>query len=721
MKKNLLTILASTMALSCLASCVSTSVDTNTNTGTNSNSNSNANKNEGTDGAGGQYSLQGVDLQTLSIEKPDSSAVDLKICIAYGNTNRIITYAQSNPLSLSDGSVVNTGDLKPVWQYVAGRLNINIIDALPSQGESATDMMGIQSTNSFADANIFGGNSIADLLVNYGTQGYFVALNEKMDEGYMPNFRAYLDANPTIETSITAQDGNIYYVPYAAEIGSPAREWVVRESWPQMLLDGDATFDTHVTISSYYTGAYTGDSARGGSYGGTVEPLSGTTITKNTTDNIIEIQNALSVKNGETLTNALIEYINANYDYANPSELYIGELAAYDIDELVALWRCIKANPDMLTSTSGATVYPFFTRQGTYREDLLRLANYFNGTRAHGSDSYEARFILDDDGKLVYTYAQEGMYEVLCWLSQIHAEGLINPDIYTNESSPNIRTQMYGNDSEATKTVFGYMTFDWIASTTAESLNTDTTVVLPPVADVNGVWQYFIDNTRVVKPDGWSVSNHSNHSQESIEAAMELMDYYFTEEGYLVHNYGLPFNIADIEGYHGPDGNDYPLFDTWIQEASNNTNNGDISSFLRDWMGSHLAIGYQKDIGFEYQTTGQQGLDSWELINNSTTLYPSYAGTGPAGDNSNYYFLAPTVISLSERQQDTVATQTKIDDEDTAEFLFNIIRYQALNNAGSGATMAYSYDEYLKFFTDAGLETYVNTYQTAYELMSAGE
>ena len=28
---------------------------------------------------------------------------------------------------------------------------------------------------------------------------------------------------------------------------------------------------------------------------------------------------------------------------------------------------------------------------------------------------------------------------------------------------------------------------------------------------------------------------------------------------------------------------------------------GDLSTFLRDWLGCLIPIGYQKDIGFEYQ------------------------------------------------------------------------------------------------------------------------
>ena len=93
-----------------------------------------------------------------------------------------------------------------------------------------------------------------------------------------------------------------------------------------------------------------------------MSPMEGVTITKKTDQNIVELQNALSVKNGETLTKTFIQYIKDNYDYASPSELFLGEKAAYDIDELVALMRCIKANPglpDRRKSGYGlAHVYP---------------------------------------------------------------------------------------------------------------------------------------------------------------------------------------------------------------------------------------------------------------------------------------------------------------------------------------------------------------------------
>ena len=46
---------------------------------------------------------------------------------------------------------------------------------------------------------------------SYITSGMVEPLDEHFD--VMPNFSAWLDANPTIKASLTASDGHIYYVP----------------------------------------------------------------------------------------------------------------------------------------------------------------------------------------------------------------------------------------------------------------------------------------------------------------------------------------------------------------------------------------------------------------------------------------------------------------------------------------------------------------------------
>ena len=65
-------------------------------------------------------------------------------------------------------------------------------------------------------------------------------------------------------------------------------------------------------------------------------------------------------------------------------------------------------------------------------------------------------------------------------------------------------------------------------------------MVLPPVAKVNGVWQYYIDNGRAIKPDGWSISVAGCATDAELYRSCALLDYFFTEEGSTLQNYGLP-------------------------------------------------------------------------------------------------------------------------------------------------------------------------------------
>ncbi len=678
----------------------------------------------GTETTGNTASTGNTDGTSSATEATESlddltNNVTLKINVATGNTSRTITYNQSSPLTLSDGTVVSAGMLKPVWSYIGETLNITFED-VTVQDQKASEAIQVGSTTDFADANIYGGSSIVEQLLYYGTEGKFVNLSEYMELGYMPNFAAYLEENPSIKSAITAYDGNIYYVPYIAEIGTFARTFCIRESWVTALLDEtDADYDT-TDFETYYEGYYIGDNARTGDNGGSVTPKEGTTITKKTDQNIIEIQNNLDVKNGETLTTAFIQYIEDNYDYDDPSELFLGENAAYDIDELIALFRCIKANASYLTDGQTDTVWPLFTRQSSYREDLIRFATYWGGQQVYSSDTYSATWYLDEDGNLQYSYDDEGIWNALVYLSQMDAEGLIYSDVYDTTNKTNHRTTLWGTDDSDSPS-YGFMTFDWIASSTADSLNEDTVVVLPPVAEINGVWQYYIENARTIKSDGWAISVAGCSTEEELVRSLTLLDYFFSDEGSTVQNYGLPMDYT-LDSYEGPDGILYPEFSDWVLEKTNEVANGDLSTFLRDWMGSLLPIGYQKNIGFEYQYTSDRGFEGWELLNNSTVNIANYAGEGLDGDNPYYYYLLPVTFSLTSRQQETLAEQTTIDtnSDSITEMMFNVVRYYTKGGAPDGATVPTSYEEYAQIFADMGIDTYVEIYQAAYAVMSAG-
>ncbi len=655
----------------------------------------------------------GVAPQVVAKTIDLSKNVPLKFNLAYGNKSRTMTYNQSSPLTVSDGTVVTAGMLKPLWANLEKQVNSKFSD-VAIQDARATDMIRTEATSNFAGANIYGGNSIATELMAYGAEGKFVNLKELMDQGYMPNLKKYLDANPNVKKSITAYDGGIYQVPYIAEIGEIARTYCVRETWVTKLLDAaSASFDTKA-FSTHYAGYYIGNNARFGANGGSVSPRAGVTITKKTAENIIEIQNKLPVKNGKTLTEAFIAYIKRNYSYTKPSQLFLGADAAYDVDELVALMRCIKANPTYLTDGKATEVWPYFARQSSYREDLLRMATYFNGYRVHGSDSYESRWSIDAAGDIQYTYSTQAMYDLLCVFSDWNAEGLLYTDMFDLASKANHRSTLWGTDA-STNPKYGFITYDWIASSTADALNKDIVVILPPVAKVNGVWQYYMDNTRVIKPDGWAISK-AGSTPEQIERATVVFDFFFTAEGILWQNYGNPKDLKSIDGYLGPDGKKWPEYTEWAPAAASKYAKGDLSTFLRDWVGSQMPVGYPKEIGFEYQYTSKKGFEGWALLKGSTTGIPSYEGTGPKGENPNYYLLIPPAFSLTPRQSEILNDTTSFTD-DIVEIMFNVIRYKTLGNAPAGAFVAQDYPAYLNYFKSKGLDSYVQVFQAAYRNM----
>ena len=306
------------------------------------------------------------------------------------------------------------------------------------------------------------------------------------------------------------------------------------------------------------------------------------------------------------------------------------------------------------------------------------------------------------------------MYNLLHYLSQMEAEGLIYSDTYDTTNKTNFRSTLWGTDDGEAPS-YGFMTFDWIASSTSDSLNKDTVSILPPVACVNGVWQYYIDNTRVIKPDGWAISV-AGSTEDEVHRACAVMDYFFTEEGHQVQNYGVPMMVEENEFFVGPDGIEYPKFNSWVVESAGEFAKGDLSTFLRDWIGSIMPIGYEKSIGFEYQYTSERGYDAWTLLQNSTTNMPSYSGEGLEGENPNYYKLIPPVFSLTAKQSETIAENTFFDDSIT-EMMFNIVRYGTKGGAPTGAVVPESYDEYLAEFNAKGLPVYVETYQNAYRVM----
>ncbi|GAB6107256.1 hypothetical protein [Fusibacter bizertensis] len=613
-------------------------------------------------------------------------ADSLKINFAMGNNARTMTYQQSNPLTLPDGTVITQGELKPTWQYIQKQLGFDIID-VTVQDQKASEMIDIAAATSFKDATIYGGNSIAEDLMNYGAQGYFINLKDYLQ--FMPNFSAYLEKNPNVAKAITAYDGGIYHIPYVAEIDNYARTFNARDNWVEALLDStDQLENESHTLTVAYKGYW-----------------------KRNATNVVDLQNDDAV-NGvlsqDAARTVLVDYIKATYpEYSKPSELYVGLNAKYDIDELVALWRVIELSPNTLSKVStgkvvaDAEISPYFVRKSEYREDVLRLLNYFDGEKVHSSDSYDATLYEGADGKMHYSYAEESFLSKLDYIKAMYSEGLIHSEFADLSVTDEYRKSMYFADKAEGQRQFGFMTFDWIASTTAS--NDAVKVFLPPVttftdAGIN-TFVHYIENTRTIKPDGWSISKAA--TEQDIHTGLALFDYMFSEEGNNVQNYSIPQAWVEGEKYLGPDGKEYPKFNQWILDTAMEMKNGDISGFLRDFMGSQLALGYQKEIGFEFQYTTQNGFDGWDMYNKAKVLTMSY------GTDNPLLRLMPPIISLNDQEVGKLGT-IAIGDDQTDQIFSYIV---------GSKSAAKDVQEIAKMYEDAGIARYLEVYEGAYARM----
>lgn len=101
-------------------------------------------------------------------------------------------------------------------------------------------LKGVASTLDTDDQQSFNlmiaGSSLPDIaggelvdINKYGMEGAFIPLNDLIDE-FAPDIRALLDEYPEIESAITAEDGNIYQIPFVYD-SVISTVWFIRQDW----------------------------------------------------------------------------------------------------------------------------------------------------------------------------------------------------------------------------------------------------------------------------------------------------------------------------------------------------------------------------------------------------------------------------------------------------------------------------------------------------------
>ena len=164
----------------------------------------------------------------------------LRMATGYNSTKTGLSFdaeTAGSGITLADGVTYNAGDLKPTWVAVQEKLGVEFEDKY--QGNSASKEFEYWKER-LGDVDMVSGT--ATLLTENGEAGSLVNIAEYLDS--MPNFKAYLDANPIVRLSITGNTdtGAIYFSPYFDGVNDIERMPLMRVDWVQKLLDGEGEF-----------------------------------------------------------------------------------------------------------------------------------------------------------------------------------------------------------------------------------------------------------------------------------------------------------------------------------------------------------------------------------------------------------------------------------------------------------------------------------------------
>ena len=342
----------------------------------------------------------------------------------------------------------------------------------------------------------------------------------------------------------------------------------------------------------------------------------------------------------------------------------MGQNAAWDVDELVALLRCVVANPQTLNGTD--SVQGLFTREddnNQRRVDMFRFAGHLFGVR--GLESRQDYLYFGADGKLHDARQEEYAYQAMERMNAMAKEGLLSKS-FMDTSAENSGT-MLEND-------MGFMHYDYNQTQTilnATKLQADEgekyMAVMVPVAlwqdgAEGGTFMRFTESWRSVKTDGWGISKAGVGSDTNkLNAALKLIDFAFSEEGQILMSYGPDAFIktnADgsyvtflFNGKEMPEVADVTFEELWSRASGNYTN------YARMYLGSTLS--FAKSQAFEYQCTHEVGKEGAGHISAAIGLgvikHPELAVT-----ENPWYTSIPTVLPTTTVENDTINTYTQL-------------------------------------------------------------
>ena len=691
--------------------------------------------------------------ESVDLLKDDlSKNVSLKLSVNY-NKDTGMKYSEDTDYVTPKGTIIKKGDFKPVWKTVQNDLNIAIDDVTPSGKKSVEVFKTDWQTNQWAD--LVCGN-VSDM-VDYSVAGQketILDVSEYMK--YLPNFSAFLEANPTVVKSITtAKHGNanetgIYYLPYFDGYDDLEKMTLLRADLVRKILDDEYDANKDAAAGKWVGGVYEPE-CEAGAYEVEVpkglEEAGTKKIQKAAVTNIIAQQNALAAadRTGAKMVKQLRDYIDARYgtQYAKRSDLFLGVDAAYDADEMIALMRVVRNSPELLTGSAEMEMVPFVPREYNNQRiaDMYRWAGQLWGVR--GVESRTGYLYIDAQGKIQDARGDAKLADMVENLNKLYQEGLILKDYHVatgygstggkfaesivvggNEKYVGFmeydysQTQGVWNDKAGSKAIEGY----------------DFRPILGAVAnwddgDASTGYFHFTESWRSVKTQGWCIN--AALAQEGNEAklarALSLVDYFYSEKGHALNSYG-PESEGYTQGVINYQGREVPKFTDKALEQLNDSKigKGSYTDYLRKYVGATLPIGYIKEQGMEYQCTSANSRNGLTIINRAIEVGTYKHVLVTEGENP-FFTIVPSAFALSKGQAEEKAlleSKAKLGSinsvsETTAWNIWD--DYVQYGFGGTkGETTLQTKEQYLELInTTWELGKLVKIYQDAYEIMNA--
>lgn len=549
----------------------------------------------------------------------------------------------------------------------------------------------------------------ADEFVDAVNNGDFVNLDAYKD--YLPNLYKWFSTHEGVYNQMKmGTSKGVYYTPYFDGVDQVEKGISMNAQIVRSLLDDakdEATkdfnnkdgYDTATTLKqvSYTTPYITDMNNQTISVLGKDNKATTIQVTITEASNVITLQNALDVKNGENLVTTLKNYLLATYGnyistavggkaspetaiYDNLSEIFVSNKACYNADELIALLRCVKTNPEKLTGSSSSSVIPVFPRtaENNRASIFFELSQIF-GLR--GTNGEKGRFWYNESGKLVDTITQEYALDCIDLMHDLQDEQLFPTSNYWMQDGSSA-TNDYRKVNMKNGTCF--MTYDYsnVAAYNADAYSGSKTAemqgVLPPVAkwpltkdgngntvvgiSSDGKYSYtrFTEDNRSLKDGGWSIVNSVASDSSKLKTCLYLLDYMYTEEGSFLECYSyneIGENKDQVATSLATVGDtSYPVLTDAFKTAQRDATEGSWHYYMTMYLGSCLGVGNIRSNYLESQLTGsyqEVGTKRWDTAIAQGVMYLATTG------GKNFLASVPTTAAYNETQSTAIKNNAK--------------------------------------------------------------